>query len=89
MRVALYTLGCKVNQFETAALAEGFISKGADIVNYTQEADIYVVNTCTVTSRAAYQSRQILRRVRRSRKKARVIATGCYVQMGAQAPIWT
>ena len=84
MRVALYTLGCKVNQFETAALAEGFISKGADIVNYTQEADIYVVNTCTVTSRAAYQSRQILRRVRRSRKKARVIATGCYVQMGAQ-----
>ena len=84
MRVALYTLGCKVNQFETAALAEGFISKGADIVHYTQEADIYVVNTCTVTSRAAYQSRQILRRVRRSRKKARVIATGCYVQMGAQ-----
>ncbi|MBW2350943.1 MAG: tRNA (N(6)-L-threonylcarbamoyladenosine(37)-C(2))-methylthiotransferase MtaB [Deltaproteobacteria bacterium] len=84
MRVALYTLGCKVNQFETAALAEGFISKGADIVHYTQEADIYVVNTCTVTSRAAYQSRQILRRIRRSRKKARIIATGCYVQMGAQ-----
>ncbi|PXF56605.1 MAG: tRNA (N(6)-L-threonylcarbamoyladenosine(37)-C(2))-methylthiotransferase MtaB [Deltaproteobacteria bacterium] len=84
MRVALYTLGCKVNQFETAALAEGFISKGADIVNYTQEADIYVVNTCTVTSRAAYQSRQILRRLRRSRKKSRIIATGCYVQVGAQ-----
>jgi threonylcarbamoyladenosine tRNA methylthiotransferase MtaB len=84
MRVALYTLGCKVNQFETAALAEGFISKGADIVPYTQEADIYVVNTCTVTSRAACQSRQILRRVRRSRKKARVIAAGCYVQTGAQ-----
>ena len=84
MRVALYTLGCKVNQFETAALAEGFISRGADIVNYTQEADIYVVNTCTVTSRAAYQSRQILRRLRRSRKISRVIATGCYVQVGAQ-----
>ena len=84
MRVALYTLGCKVNQFETAALAEGFISRGADIVNYTQEADIYVVNTCTVTSRAAYQSRQILRRLRRSRKKSRIIATGCYVQVGAQ-----
>ena len=84
MRVALYTLGCKVNQFETAALAEGFISRGADIVNYTQEADIYVVNTCTVTSRAAYQSRQILRRLRRSQKKSRIIATGCYVQVGAQ-----
>lgn len=84
MRVAFYTLGCKVNQFETSALAENFISKGADIVHYTQEADIYVVNTCTVTSRAAYQSRQILRRLRRSRKKARVIATGCYVQVGAQ-----
>jgi threonylcarbamoyladenosine tRNA methylthiotransferase MtaB len=84
MRVALYTLGCKVNQFETSALAENFISRGADIVHYTQEADIYVVNTCTVTSRAAYQSRQILRRLRRSRKKARIIATGCYVQMGAQ-----
>jgi threonylcarbamoyladenosine tRNA methylthiotransferase MtaB len=84
MRVALYTLGCKVNQFETAALAEGFVSKGADIVNYTLEADIYVVNTCTVTSRAAYQSRQILRRLRQSRKRSRVIATGCYVQVGAQ-----
>jgi len=84
MRVALYTLGCKVNQFETAALAEGFVSRGADIVNYTRKADIYVVNTCTVTSRAAYQSRQILRRLRRSRKKSRVIATGCYVQVGAQ-----
>jgi threonylcarbamoyladenosine tRNA methylthiotransferase MtaB len=84
MRVALYTLGCKVNQFETAALAEAFISKGADIVHYTQEADIYVLNTCSVTSKAAYQSRQILRRLRRSRKKTRVIATGCYVQIGAQ-----
>jgi threonylcarbamoyladenosine tRNA methylthiotransferase MtaB len=84
MRVAFYTLGCKVNQFETAALAEGFVSKGADIAHYTQEADIYVVNTCAVTSRAAYQSRQILRRLRRSRKRSRVIATGCYVQVAAQ-----
>ena len=84
MRVALYTLGCKVNQFESAALSEGFASTPAEIVPHTQDADIYVVNTCAVTSKAAYQSRQILRRLARSREKSRIIATGCYVQVGAQ-----
>jgi len=84
MQVAFYTLGCKVNQFESAALAEGFVSRGAEIIPYTKEADIYVVNTCAVTSRAAYQSRRILKKLSLSRKGSRIIATGCYAQMGAQ-----
>ena len=84
MRVAFYTLGCKVNQFESAALAEGFSSRGAEIVPHTEEADIYIVNTCAVTSRAAYHSRRILRDLAMSRRGARIIATGCYAQIGAQ-----
>jgi threonylcarbamoyladenosine tRNA methylthiotransferase MtaB len=84
MRVAFYTLGCKVNQYESAALAEAFASWGAELVPFTADADIYVVNTCTVTAKASYQSRQILRRIRRLSPTARVIATGCYVQAAPQ-----
>ncbi|HID98450.1 MAG TPA: tRNA (N(6)-L-threonylcarbamoyladenosine(37)-C(2))-methylthiotransferase MtaB [Thermodesulfobacteriaceae bacterium] len=84
MRVAVYTLGCKVNQFESAAIAEDFRAAGAEIVSYREEADIYIVNTCAVTSRAAYQSRQKLRSIRRARKDARIVATGCHVQTESQ-----
>jgi threonylcarbamoyladenosine tRNA methylthiotransferase MtaB len=87
MRVAFYTLGCKVNQYESAAMAETFASSGAELVSFTEEADIYVVNTCTVTAKASYQSRQILRRIKRVSQTARVIATGCYVQAAPQEVI--
>ncbi len=84
MRVSLYTLGCKVNQYETDALAELFREKGFDLVPFGDEADLCVVNTCTVTARAAYQCRQVLRRIARNLPSARVVATGCYVQTAPQ-----
>ncbi len=85
MQVAFYTLGCKVNQFESWAMEQDFSRLGCSIVSWKKEADLYVVNTCTVTSRAAYQSRQIIRRLRRLHPDARIIATGCYVQTDAAA----
>lgn len=84
MRVALYTLGCKVNQFESAALAEAFSRHDSRIVSFSEQADLYIVNTCAVTTKAAYQSRQVLRRAMRNNPSARILATGCYVQIGAQ-----
>ncbi len=84
MRVSFYTLGCKVNQFETDALAELFMGKGCQIVSFGEDVDLCVVNTCAVTAKGAFQSRQILRKIRRSWPDARVIATGCYVQTAPQ-----
>ena len=79
MRVALYTLGCKVNSYETDRIREAFVKKGAQIVPFTDTADVYVVNTCTVTQMAAKKSRQILHRARRLTPDALIVATGCYV----------
>ncbi|WP_456432812.1 tRNA (N(6)-L-threonylcarbamoyladenosine(37)-C(2))-methylthiotransferase MtaB [Thermosulfuriphilus sp.] len=81
MKVALVTLGCKVNQVESASLLEAFEAQGASIVPFGEKADLYVVNTCAVTAKAAYQSRQLIRRAQRQSPQARVIATGCYVQV--------
>ena len=83
MRIALYTLGCKVNQFESQAIGEQFAALGYEIVSWRDEADLYLVNTCAVTSRAAAQSRQMIRRFRRDHPDARIVATGCHVQTGA------
>ncbi len=82
-KIAAITLGCKVNQVETASLLEAFSARGYQIVNFKEKADIYLVNTCAVTAKAAYESRQLLRRVT---KKAPLllIATGCYAQIGAE-----
>ncbi len=82
MRVALYTLGCKVNSYETDRIRETFQSEGATIVPFTEPADVYVVNTCTVTQMAAKKSRQILHRARRLNPEALIVATGCFVQTG-------
>lgn len=84
MRIGLYTLGCKVNQFETDAVSELLVNRGAEIVSFHEEADAYVINTCAVTSKAAFQSRQAVRRALKH-QNARVIATGCYVQADPQA----
>ncbi len=81
MRVAVTTLGCKVNQVESASLVEAFEARGARIVPFNERADLYVVNTCAVTAKAAYQSRQLIRRAHRQAPAARVVATGCYVQI--------
>ncbi len=81
MRVAFYTLGCKLNQCESEALASSFGSQGFFIVPPSEAADIYVVNTCTVTSKSEQKARRMIRRFSREHPDATVIVTGCYAQM--------
>ena len=76
MRIAFYTLGCKVNQYETQALKEEFMRHGFDISDSDEEADIYVVNTCTVTGLADRKSRQYIRRVKKLNPESIVAAIG-------------
>jgi len=81
VRVAIATLGCKVNQYDTAVLGKAFDEKGWTRVDFREEADAYVVNSCTVTDRADSDSRRLARRARRTNPRARVIMTGCYAQV--------
>ncbi|MCI1931919.1 MAG: tRNA (N(6)-L-threonylcarbamoyladenosine(37)-C(2))-methylthiotransferase MtaB [Clostridia bacterium] len=81
MKVASFALGCKVNQAESEAVAEEFAARGYEIVNITDYADIYVINTCSVTNYGDKKSRQILRRVKKINKNAVVVASGCYAQV--------
>ena len=78
--VAFCTLGCKVNQYETDAMTEQFARAGYEVRSFSEIADIYVVNTCTVTNIADRKSRQMLRRARKRNPDAIVVAAGCYVQ---------
>ena len=82
--VALTTLGCKVNQYETASFQTGFAEKGLSQVDFSQPADIYVINTCAVTAKAGAQSRQLIRRALRSNPAARFVVTGCYAQVAEE-----
>ena len=79
--VAFYTLGCKVNQYETNAMEQQFIQNGYKIVENTEKADIYVINTCTVTNMADRKSRQMLRRVKEINQSAVIVVCGCYAQV--------
>ncbi len=81
MRVALETLGCKVNQYESSAFLESFAEEGWRVVPFSQKADLYVVHSCTVTNKAAYQTRQLLRRALRRNPDARVVVLGCDAQV--------
>ena len=83
-KVAFITLGCKVNQYETNAMAQKFIEKGYKVVEHTEVADIYVINTCTVTNMSDRKSRQMLRRVKELNKEAIIVACGCYVQVAKE-----
>ena len=80
MKIAFYTLGCKVNQYETQALEQLFRGRGHEVVPFPQEADAYVINTCTVTAVSDKKSRQTVRRVRREHPGALVAVCGCYSQ---------
>jgi len=82
--VALATLGCKVNQCESAYLEEILLKHNFNIRSFTEEADLYCINTCAVTSRAAMQSRQLIRRAARLNRKAKVVVMGCYSQVAAE-----
>ena len=77
-KVSFITLGCKINQYESEQLAKELSSYGYDIIPPDGESDIYVINTCTVTSTADQKSRQMIRRARRMNRDAFVIVTGCY-----------
>ena len=80
-RVALATLGCKVNQCESAAMADRLRQLGHTVVGFDAEADVYIINTCTVTARTDFQSRQLVRRAARRNPDAPVVVTGCYAQV--------
>ena len=79
--VAFITLGCKVNQYETNAMIQQFKNKGYNIVEHTKKADVYVINTCTVTNMSDRKSRQMIRRMKEQNKDAIIVACGCYVQV--------
>lgn len=81
MNVAFYTLGCKVNQYETNAMIQKFIENGDNIVDFSEKADVYIINTCTVTNMSDRKSRQIIRRTKELNKDAVVVAIGCYAQV--------
>ena len=78
--VAFCTLGCKVNQYETNAMEQKFIQAGYQIKNFNEKADIYIINTCTVTNMSDKKSRQMIRKAKQLNKDAIVVAVGCYVQ---------
>ena len=79
--VAFITLGCKVNQYETNAMSQKLIEEGYKIVEHIQKADIYIINTCTVTNMSDRKSRQMIRRAKEINPEAIIIAVGCYVQV--------
>jgi len=80
-KVAFYTLGCKVNQYESAAMAELFEKRGYEIVDFDENADVYVINTCDVTNESGRKSRQIIRKAIRKNPSAKVAVVGCYAQL--------
>jgi threonylcarbamoyladenosine tRNA methylthiotransferase MtaB len=81
MNIAFHTLGCKVNQYESEALQEKFKTRGHQIVPETEAADVYVINTCTVTGLADRKSRQFIRRLRKLNPDCILAVIGCYAQM--------
>jgi threonylcarbamoyladenosine tRNA methylthiotransferase MtaB len=82
--VAVATLGCKVNQCESASFQSCFTEQGFTLSHIDKPADIYVINTCAVTAKAAAQSRQLIRRVQRTNPRAKIVVTGCYAQIAPQ-----
>ena len=79
-KAALHNLGCKVNAYETEAMQELLAQHGYEIVPFQEKADVYIINTCTVTNMADRKSRQMLHRARKRNPEALIVACGCYVQ---------
>lgn len=82
--VAFYTLGCKTNQLETSTLANTFTREGWQVVPFDNSAQVYIINTCTVTERSDNESNRIIRRAKLSNPNARIVVTGCYAQVSPQ-----
>lgn len=83
-KIAFTTLGCKVNLYDSEAMAELFAEKGYEIADFDEVADIYVINTCTVTNFGDKKSRQMIRRARRRNPDSIIVATGCYAQVSPE-----
>lgn len=83
-RVAFYTLGCKVNQYDTEAMINLFAEANYELVDFGEEADVYVINTCTVTHQGARKSRKMIRRANRRNPQAIVAVVGCYSQVSPE-----
>lgn len=81
MKVAFSTLGCRVNTYESEAMAEKFVREGYEIVDFSEKADVYVINTCSVTNMGDKKSRQIIGKARRLNEEAVIAAVGCYSQI--------
>lgn len=79
-KVGFYTLGCKVNQYETEAMAELFFDAGYDVCDFSEKADIYVINTCSVTHMGDRKSRQMIRRAKKTNPDSVIAVCGCYSQ---------
>lgn len=80
-KVAFYTLGCKLNFSETSTIGEQFVTNGFNVVDFKDKADVYVINTCSVTDNADRECRQIVRRALRNNPNAFIAVTGCYAQL--------
>ena len=83
-KIAIYNLGCKVNSYEAQAMEESLEEEGYEIVDFAEFADVYIVNTCTVTNIASRKSRQMLHRAKKINPKSIVVAAGCYTQLMEQ-----
>ena len=81
MKIAFLTLGCKLNYAETSTYERGFVSNGLEVVDWEDKADVYLVNTCSVTERAEKKCRNVIRKVHRVSPDARIIVTGCYAEL--------
>ena len=86
-KAALHNLGCKVNAYETEAMQQMLETAGYEIVSFGEEADVYVINTCSVTNMADRKSRQMLHRAKKQNPEAVVVAAGCYVQTKEQEAV--
>ena len=81
MKIAFTTLGCKLNYAETATYERGMMAAGWEIVPWTQQADVYLINTCAVTETAEKKSRNLIRRAHRTAPQAAIVVTGCYAEL--------
>ena len=84
MKAAFHTLGCKVNQYDTEAMLESFENAGYEIVPFSENADVYLINTCTVTGTGDQKSMKLMRRIAREHPQAGIIAAGCLAQRDAE-----
>ena len=81
MKIAFLTLGCKLNYAETSTYERGFVAAGMEVVDWEEKADVYLVNTCSVTERAEKKCRNVIRKVHRVSPEAKIIVAGCYAEL--------